>query len=104
MAAIHFIERLENVHRVPGQTAWESGYWVVAPEAAQRLVGGDLYLHHKQDDASHFGGRIVGWRVHVAPSDPDIDGRLVFIIEPSLKHKGIRTPRAGWGNEKKFVW
>ena len=104
MPSIHFIERLENVHRVPGESAWESGFWSVTEDAANRLVGGDLYLHRNQVGPSHFGGRIMGWRVHRDPSKPEIDGRLVFVIEPTLGHKGVRTQRAGWGNEKKFVW
>ena len=105
MAAIHFVERLENVHRIPGQAnRWESGYWVVSHETAAKLVGGDLYLHRRQGDPSHFGGRIVGWRVHSDPADPEIDSRIVFAIEPSLAHKGVRAENAGWGNEKKIVW
>ena len=103
MPAIHLVERKNNVWKLsdsPGE--WESGYWVVAEETAARLVGADLYLHSTQGEPSHFGGRILGWRVHRDGSE--IDGRIVFRIQPSVSHKGITTGREGWGNEKKLTW
>lgn len=105
MAAIHFIERKVNVRRVPdSQGEWESGYWVVALDTAARLIGGDLYLHSRQDEQSHFGGEILSFRVHRDPNDPEIDGRLVFRIKASQKYKNVSAGQDGWGNEKKIVW
>lgn len=103
MPAIHFVERKNNVRKLPdGEREWETGYWVVAEATADRLIGGDLYLHSGQNEPSHFGGRILGWRVHRDGSD--IDGRLVFRIGASTDYQGIVTGREGWGNEKKVVW
>jgi hypothetical protein len=103
MATIDLVERKNNVHRLSGTLdEWESGYWVIAEETAQRLVDGDLYLHSGQGEPSHFGGRILGWRVHHDGSE--IDGRVVFRIRPSIGHKGMVTTRDGWGNDKKLVW
>jgi hypothetical protein len=103
MASIHLVERLNNVRKVSAEPPiWESGYWVVSEETAERLVGGDLYLHTGQLDASHFGGKILGYRVH--KDGTEIDGRLVFRIVPTAAHKGVSTGREGWGNEKKYVW
>ena len=103
MASIHLVERLNNVHRLTvDPPVWESGYWVIAEETAARLVGADLYLHSGQLVASHFGGRILGYRVH--NDGTELDGRVVFRIQPSLEHKGVSTGREGWGNEKKLVW
>ena len=105
MPAVHFVERLNNVHRLQGSGGeWESGYWVVTADTAQRLVGGDLYLHSGQSEASHFGGKILSFHVHCDTANPGIDGRIVFRIKPSLAHKGVQTAREGWGNEKKLVW
>jgi hypothetical protein len=103
MASLHLVARLNNVRKVSTDPlVWESGYWVVAEETAERLIGGDLYLHTGQLDASHFGGTILGYRVH--RDGTEIDGRLVFRIAPTPGHKGVSTGREGWGNEKKFVW
>jgi hypothetical protein len=103
MASLHLIERLNNVRKlVDAPPFWESGYWAIPVETAERLIGGDLYLHSGQLEPSHFGGKIVGYRVH--NDGTDIDGRIVFRIAPNPTYKGVKTERAGWGNEKKFVW
>lgn len=103
MASIHLVERLNNVRKLSADPpVWESGYWVVSEESAERLVGGDLYLHSGQQTPSHIGGTILGYRVH--RDGTETDGRVVFRIAPSSAHKGVSTGREGWGNEKKFVW
>ena len=76
----------------------------MAEETAQRLVGGDLFVHSSQSESSHFGGKILSYRVHHDHNKPDIDGRLVFRIKPSPEHKGVTAGRDGWGMEKKIVW
>lgn len=104
MASIHFVERKNNVTKVAGTAdEWESGYWVVGEETAQGLVGGDLYLHEKQDSPSHFGGTILSYRVLRDARQPDIQGRLIFRIRATVAHRGVSTEREGWGNEKKIV-
>jgi hypothetical protein len=101
MPAIHFVERLGNYHCVDKPSnEWESGYWVVAEEAAQRLIGGQIYLHDGQDKPSRFGGDILSFRVH---RGGELDGRLIFRFKPAPQCKGVLTDREGWGNEKKVV-
>ena len=101
MASIHFVERLNKVTKVQGTNdEWESGNWVVSQKTAQSLVGGDLYLHSDQNEASHFGGEIIGFRVH---RGSHLNDRVVFRIRASPKYRGVRTEREGWGNEKKIV-
>jgi hypothetical protein len=105
MPSIHFVERKNNVHRVQGTTdEWESGYWVVGHDTADRLVGGELYLHAKQDAESHFGGRILSWRAIDDPTKEDIHGRLVFRIRFTPAHRGVKVGPEGWGNEKNLRW
>jgi hypothetical protein len=105
MPSIHFVERRNNVRKIQGTTdQWESGFWVVGRETADRLIGGDLYLHAKQDAASHFGGVILAWRAIDDSSQPDIDGRLVFLIRMTPAHRGVKAGSDGWGNEKKIKW
>lgn len=102
MAAIHLVERLGDLRKVDATNQeWESGFWVVGEDTAQRLVGGDIYLHEGQNEPSHFGGRIVSYRVH---RGDDVDGRIVFRFRAAMEYRGVRTGRAGWGNEKKIVW
>ncbi|HVZ45618.1 MAG TPA: hypothetical protein VHA82_17540 [Ramlibacter sp.] len=101
MPSIHLIERLNNVRRLADGT-WESGFWVVAEEKARELIGGDLHLHSGQKEPSHFGGRILGYRVHRDANDAQIDGRIVFRIEPTGAHKGVSATGLRWGNEKAF--
>lgn len=103
MPSVHFVERKNNVHPIPESLGeWESGYWLIAEETAQRLIGADLYLHSGQSDPSHFGGKIVAFRIH--RDDSEIDGRIVFRIKVSPEYKGVKTEHKGWGNEKKIVW
>lgn len=102
MPAVHFVERKNNVRRLSDGN-WESGFWVVSEERANQLIGADLYLHSGQKEPSHFGGRIVAYRVHRDPNDPEVDGRLVFRIDPTPAHKGVLAVGAPWGNEKAFV-
>ena len=102
MTAIHLIERKNNVHPVPNSPGdWDCGYWVVGEDAAQRLVGGALYLHSGQNEESHFGGTILSYRIQRGGAE---DGRLVFRFRATAGHKGVQPGREGWGNEKKFVW
>lgn len=101
MASIHFVERLGNFHPVDkGSAEWESGYWVVSLETADRLIGGHIYLHDGQDKPSRFGGQILSYRVHVGG---ELDGRIVFRFRPLASCKNVTTNREGWGNEKKIV-
>jgi hypothetical protein len=103
MASIHLVERLNNMREVStNPPIWESGYWKVSIKTAESLIGGDLYLHNGQLEASHFGGKILGYRVHETESASN--DRLIFRIAPSDAHKGVSTTTNGWGNEKKLVW
>ena len=102
MPDIHLVERLGNLRLINKEAGvWESGYWVVSEETAEKLVGGNIYLHSGQTKPSHFGGRILTYRVH---QGGELDGRIVFLFRPEVLHKGVRTGREGWGNEKKIVW
>lgn len=101
MPAIHVIEHEVSTKRVSKDSyIHDSGDWTLSEERAKSLVGGDMYLHRHQTDPSHFGGRILSYRVH---EDGPLKGRVVFRIEPSMAHKGVRTGREGWAMEIKFV-
>ena len=82
----------ENIH--------ESGSWVVTEEVAKSLVGGDIYLHEKQQEPSYFGGKILDYRVE---AEGENIGRVIFRFEYTREHKNFPAGSGGWGNEKKIV-
>ena len=101
MASIHFVERKGNTHKIKGTDhEYDCGYWAVSKDTAEKLVGGDLYLHSGQKEPSKFGGRILSFRVH---EGGDIDGRIIFRIQFSSEYRGV-TIKEGWGNEKNIIW
>ncbi|QNA90285.1 hypothetical protein G4G28_20495 [Massilia sp. Dwa41.01b] len=101
MPALHVIEHEISVVRLsPDSYIHDSGDWKLSEETARKLVGGDMYLHTAQDAPSHFGGRILGYRIH---EEGPLKGRVVFRIEPTMAHKGVRTGRDGWAMEMKIV-
>jgi len=60
MPDIRLVERLGNLRPIDKEAGvWESGYWVISEETAEKLVGGNIYLHSGQTKPSHFGGRIL---------------------------------------------
>jgi hypothetical protein len=100
MKAIHLIEKVNKVKNISDRPlVWETGNWDVKENVAAALVGADLYLHSAQNALSHFGGRILGYRV--LTTEPV--GRIVFQIAPTLDHKDVRAGPEGWGNEQKRV-
>jgi hypothetical protein len=100
--SLHLVERQDYVTRLAdGSGEWESGYWAVSNDTAERLVGGDIYLHKAQDKPSHFGGKILSYRVQ---QGGEYDGRIIFRFRASMEHKGVRTGPEKWGNEKKIEW
>lgn len=105
MATIHFIEKgnfPQNLVRLDKDThEWESGFWVVAKDTAERLIGGLILLHTAQDQPSRFGGEILNYRI---VEGGDHDGKVAFRFRASKDSVGIRAGRDGWGMEKKIVW
>lgn len=81
---------------------WESGYWAVTEQTAQRAVGGNIYLHKKQSTDSFWGGQILGYRLQ---DGGEYAGRIIFRFLPSPQHKGA-APGAGpnGGPENKWNW
>lgn len=102
MRAIHFIERLGNMHCVDKDTAtWESGWWHVSAETAQQLVGGCIFLHKAQRDPSFSGGKITGFRMESGDGFKGLRAVFRFHAEPECI--GVDAGREGWGMEKKIV-
>ena len=102
MTAIHLVERLDNVRKSEkSKNEWESGYWAVDEETAQKLIGGMLYLHRTKLQASHFGGSILAYRVEQSGSHA---GRVVFKLRADADCKGVKTDGKGWSKDHKIFW
>jgi len=48
---IHVIEQLNNFVKLP-DNKWESGWWSLDENKAQKLVGGVIYFHKKRNEPS----------------------------------------------------
>lgn len=102
MPTIHLIEDLGNMRILnKSNSEWESGWWALAPETAEKLIGGYIYFHKKQAEPSFFGGLILSYRVE---TNGEWVGRVIFQFKTGLEFKGIKAGSAGWGMEKKIVW
>ena len=102
MTAIHFIERTDNVRKTDRQkNEWESGFWPVPEETAQKLIGAALYLHRSKNQLSHFGGSILSYRmVETGPSA----GSVVFIVRATADSKDVKVDPRGWTKDCKILW
>jgi hypothetical protein len=105
MNAIHFVCRQRmNVTLVNRPDVFDVGHWDVTSEAAERLVGGRIYLHERKAQPSYFGGRITDWRITHLP-DEARSARVTFRVVSDKEGKGARWPaRTDVPGEKAFVW
>ena len=105
MHALHLIEKgdfpeyLKPVDKEKDE--WESGFWAIIPETAERLVGGRIYLHKAQDMRSHFGGDILSFRI---ATEGKHAGRVAFRFRATGDAREVRAGLDNWSQEKKFVW
>lgn len=97
---IHVLERTEIIKKIEGQIH-ECGFWKLTPEAAESLIGGDIYFHKKQKEPSFFGGKILGFRVH--EEEDERHGRIVFRFEYSGECRNVQPGAGGWSNQMKIV-
>lgn len=106
MNAIHFVQRDPELAPKPERpkdpaSVWTSGFWAVPESTAQRLIGGMIYFHERQDSRSKRGGEIVGYELS---KDVKFAGRIVFRFREDPSARGKLTGREGWAMEKKIVW
>lgn len=102
MTAIHLIERSDNIRKTDrSKNEWESGCWDVTEEIAQKLVGATLYLHRTKHQPSHFGGRILSYRVGQAVASGSC---VVFTVRAAADCKDVKTDAKGWSKDHKILW
>ena len=98
---IHLIEKHDRLKRISDEEQlWESGYWTVAIETAEELLGGDIYLHSMKAKPSKFGGVIKSYRVE---DNPEFEGKIVFTFLADIEHKNVSTANEGWEWRKKLI-
>ena len=101
MAVIHFVERSDKVRKIDkSRNEWESGYWPLTEQVAQKLVGSVLYLHRTKLASSHFGGDILDYRIEQSGQET---GRVVFKLRAKADCKGVKIDGKGWSKDCKIV-
>jgi len=91
MKAIHLKcvkddERPRGLIRDKETGTYTSCCWDIPVGDAQELVGGWIYLHLTKNDASYFGGVILGIEEMTLP-DAGRPKRIIFRFEPRLQGK-----------------
>jgi hypothetical protein len=79
---------------------WECGWWQVADDQAQQLIGHEIFFHKKRLEPSFYGGTIKGYRVD---EEGQNQGKTVFMFEYSQECRNIVTDRSGWSKEMKII-
>jgi hypothetical protein len=101
MPCIHLIEKHGFIRPLPSSDGEsESGYWHLAQDTADALVGGEIYFHKKQSEPSFYGGHILGFS---APTEGAYTGRIVFRFRFDRVCKEVSAGRGGWSMEMKIV-
>ena len=96
---IHLIENVNNFAKLK-DNSWESGWWNLDENKAQKLVGGEIYFHKKQRESSFYGGTITGYRVE---QDGPYEGRIVFVFEHTQSCRNVKTDKHGWSRKMKII-
>ena len=103
MPSLHLIKndpKLPGIFPVKGcPHIYESGYWVMADQTANALVGGSIHFHESQSKAFFFGGMITEAKKTV---EGEYAGRFVFTFTFDPACRGVRTSRNGWAMEMKI--
>ncbi len=96
---IHVIEQLNNFVKLP-DNKWESGWWSLDENKAQKLVGGVIYFHKKRNEPSFFGGSITGYRIDQSSEN---QGKIVFTFQYNVNCRNVNTDRYGWSKMMKII-
>ncbi len=101
MPHIHLVERVPSVSKIDREkNVWECKYWQVDEETAQKLVGGQLYLHSGKQQPSHFGGEILSYRLQ---DSGEKAGQVIFAVRADADCKGVKAVRTGWRNDCRIM-
>jgi len=96
---IHLVEALNRFTKLR-DNVWESGWWSIDESEAEKLVGGEIYFHKKQQEPSFYGGIITGYRVE---QNGEHQGRIIFKLEHSETCRNVKTDKHGWSRKMKIT-
>jgi hypothetical protein len=96
---IHLIEKMNNFIKLQDNT-WEIGWWQLEESKAQKLVGGEVYFHKKQQEPSFYGGIIIGYRIE---PDGQYQGKTVFTFNHKQSCRNVKTDKYGWSKKLKII-
>jgi len=96
---IHLVESMNNFVKLQ-DNIWESGWWQLEESKAQKLIGGEIYFHKKQQEPSFYGGTILGYRIE---QDGQYQGKVVFKLQHKQSCRNVRTDKQGWSRKLKIV-
>jgi hypothetical protein len=95
MTEIHFICRRGLNLQTIKHPVYESGFWDVSREDAERLAGGMVFLHETKSKPSYFGGRIDAFRE--VDTDMPHARRVIFRLTSLSEAKGVKWRGASHG-------
>jgi hypothetical protein len=96
---IHLIEHMNNFAKL-SDNVWESGWWTLDENKAQKLVGGEIFFHKKKQEPSFYGGTILGYRVE---QDGQYQGKIIFKLQHKKSCRDVKTDKTGWSKEMKII-
>ena len=96
---IHLTLSSNNFKKLKDNT-WECGWWQVAEDKAEQLIGHEIYFHKKRTEPSFYGGTIKGYRVD---EEGKCKGKTIFTFEYDKECRNVTTGRLGWSKEMKII-
>ena len=96
---VHLIEKSDNFRKLEDET-WESSGWNLDEDTANKLIGGEVYFHRKKEEASFYGGTIMGYRIE---QEGDHQGLIVLQLQPCNTCRNVRTDKYGWSTGVKVI-
>ncbi len=96
---IHLVEHVNNFVKLQ-DNLWESGWWKLDEQKAEKLVGGQIYFHKTRQEPSFYGGNILGYRVEEVGQH---QGRIIFKLQHSKTCRNVCTDKSGWSDNMKII-
>ena len=99
MARIHFICRDRLNLKMIEPPLYQSGYWSLSKDDAEKLKGGRIYLHQTKMEASYFGGIITNCEMKMYPRK----GKLRAVFEFISDNAGRNVPWDGPNHDRSWT-
>jgi len=84
----------------PDSQVWESGFWSLPEDKAQKLIGGSILFHRSKITPSFCGGLILDCRTR---ERGEWKGQVIFKFEYLDNQRHVWTDGKGWRQDMKIV-